>query len=134
MTWSEQQSIEFHAPQYLKNVIRIITESGLRVYKELASMRKEQIDVANAVVFLPDSKTPNGVAEVPLTEAALEAFKSQIELAGPGPFLFPNQGSPTGYQLSFKRFGKGRCAKPASSISGCMIFGPHTPPGCLLGA
>jgi len=28
MTWSEQQSIEFHAPRYLKNVIRIITESG----------------------------------------------------------------------------------------------------------
>src|SRR5579862_7810010 len=33
MTWSEQQSIEFHAPPYLKNVIQIITESGLRVYK-----------------------------------------------------------------------------------------------------
>jgi len=28
MTWSEQQSIEFQAPAYLKNVIRIITETG----------------------------------------------------------------------------------------------------------
>ena len=37
VTWSEQQKIEFHAPEYLRNVIRIITETGLRVYKELTS-------------------------------------------------------------------------------------------------
>ena len=35
VTWSEQQKIEFHAPEYLRNVIRIITETGLRIYKEL---------------------------------------------------------------------------------------------------
>ena len=33
MAWSEQQRIEFQAPEYLRNIIRIITESGLRVYK-----------------------------------------------------------------------------------------------------
>ena len=41
MTWSEQQMIELHAPEYLRNVIRIITETGLRVYKELAPHAKE---------------------------------------------------------------------------------------------
>ena len=40
MTWSEQAEIEKHAPPYLRNVIRIITETGLRVYKELACMKK----------------------------------------------------------------------------------------------
>lgn len=55
MTWSEQTKIETHAPEYLKNVIRIITETGLRVYKELASIRKEQIDLSNKVVFIADS-------------------------------------------------------------------------------
>ena len=44
MTWSEQQTIENHAPEYLRNVIRIVTETGLRVYKELACMRRDQID------------------------------------------------------------------------------------------
>ena len=34
VTWSEQQKIELHSPQYLRNVIRIITETGLRVYKD----------------------------------------------------------------------------------------------------
>ena len=36
MSWSEQQRIEFQDQPYLRNVIRIITETGLRVYKELA--------------------------------------------------------------------------------------------------
>jgi hypothetical protein len=72
MSWSEQQRIEFQAPEYLRNIIRIITESGLRVYKELMAMKKEQVDLENAVVWIPDSKTPNGIAEVPLTSLAVE--------------------------------------------------------------
>src|SRR5271156_1100745 len=35
VTWSEQQRIEFHGPEYMKNAVQIITETGLRVYKEL---------------------------------------------------------------------------------------------------
>jgi hypothetical protein len=70
VTWSEQLKIEDHAPAYLRNVIQIITETGPRVYKELASMKKEQVDLANKVVFITDSKTPSGVADVPLTEIA----------------------------------------------------------------
>ena len=73
VTWSEQQrSNSMH--RLPGNVIRIITETGLRVYKELTPMRKEQIDLANAVVWIPDSKTPNGVAEVPLTDLAVEGI------------------------------------------------------------
>ena len=50
VTWSEQQLIEFHAPEYLRNVVRIITETGLRVYMELMSMKKDQVDLENALV------------------------------------------------------------------------------------
>jgi hypothetical protein len=70
MAWSEQQLIEFQAPEYLRNIIRIIIESGLLVYKELMPMKKKQVDLGNAVVWIPDSKTPNGIAEVPLTDLA----------------------------------------------------------------
>ena len=41
MNWSEQERIEFQAPEYLRNIIRIMTETGLRVYKELMPMKKE---------------------------------------------------------------------------------------------
>jgi mono/diheme cytochrome c family protein len=65
----------------------ILTETGLRVYKELAPMRKDQVDPANKTIFISDSKTPTGVAEVPLSGIAVEAFQRQIEEAGPGPWL-----------------------------------------------
>ena len=102
VTWSEQQRIESHGPQYLRNIVRIITETGLRVYKELTPMKKDQVDLQNAVVWIPDSKTPNGIAEVPLTSLAIEAFRSQMAISGEGPFLFPSDRNPSGHQTTFK--------------------------------
>ena len=58
VSWSEQKRIEKHAPQHLGNIVRIITETGLRVYKEPMPMKKDQVDLRNAVVRIPDSKTP----------------------------------------------------------------------------
>ena len=102
VAWSEQKKIEFSAPGYLRNVIRIVTETGLRIYKELTPMRKEQLDLGNGTVWIPDSKTPNGVAEVPLTEIAVEAFRSQLAFSGPSPYLFPSDENADGYQKTFK--------------------------------
>jgi len=102
VAWSEQQKIEFSAPCYLRNVIRIVTETGLRIYKELVPMKKEQLDLENRTVWIPDSKTPNGVAEVPLTEIAVEAFRNQIAISGPGQYLFPSDVTGDGYQKTFK--------------------------------
>jgi hypothetical protein len=36
------EQIESLGPEYLKNAVQIITETGLRVYKELTSMKKDQ--------------------------------------------------------------------------------------------
>jgi len=102
MSWSEQQRIEAHAPVYLRNVIRIITETGLRVYRELTPMKQDQVDLENAVVWIPDSKTPNGIGEVPLTDLAVAAFNDQLRVAGEGTFLFPSDLNPVGYQQTFK--------------------------------
>lgn len=102
MTWSEQQKIESHGPQYLRNIVRIITETGLRVYKELTPMKKDQVDLQNATVWIPDSKTPTGIAEVPLSEIAIQAFQRQMAISGPGPFLFPSDRNKTGHQMELK--------------------------------
>jgi integrase len=102
VAWSEQQKIESHGPQHLRNIVRIITETGLRIYKELTPMRKDQVDLHNAVVWIPDSKTPNGIAEVPLTSLAIEALKSQMAISGDGPFLFPSNRNPSGHQTALK--------------------------------
>jgi predicted XRE-type DNA-binding protein len=47
VTWSDQQKIEFAAPEYQRNVMRIATETGLRIYKELTPMKKDQLDLVN---------------------------------------------------------------------------------------
>ncbi|MFZ0758335.1 MAG: tyrosine-type recombinase/integrase [Candidatus Sulfotelmatobacter sp.] len=102
VTWSEQQRIEFHGPEYLKNAVQMITETGLRVYKELTPMKKDQVDLQNAVVWIPDPKTPNGTAEVTLTPLAIEAFRRQMTIAGDSPFLFPSDLNRSGHQTTFK--------------------------------
>jgi integrase len=53
-------------------------------------------------VWIPDSKTPKGVAEVPLTEIAADAFRRQLALAGPGEYLFPSDVNPDGHHKTFK--------------------------------
>jgi integrase len=66
-------------------------------------MRKDQVDLANKLVFIADSKTPTGVAEVPLTDIAEEAFRNQIDVAGSGSWLVPSAKSSTGYQQNLKK-------------------------------
>jgi integrase len=105
VTWSEQQRIEAAAPEHLRNAIRIITETGLRVYRELTPMKKDQLDLQNRTLWIPDSKTPNGVAEVPLTELAVEAFVQQLKISGTGQYLFPSEPNPSAYQKTFKTAG-----------------------------
>src|SRR5580704_4239001 len=102
VTWSEQQQIEKNAMPHLRNAIRIIAETGLRVKKELLPMKKAQIDFLNAVLWIPESKTPNGVAEIPLTKLALEAFQNQIAISGNGEFLFPSDLNESGHLRSLR--------------------------------
>ena len=57
MTATEQAWIEFFAPDYLRDAIVILGEMGLRPYKELTPIRKEQVDLENGILHIPDSKT-----------------------------------------------------------------------------
>jgi len=63
---------------------------------------KEHLDLENAVVWIPDSKTPNRVAEVPLTPIAAEAFRDQLRLSPCSPYLFPSDENPSGHQRTLK--------------------------------
>jgi integrase len=65
-------------------------------------MKKDQVDLVNATVWIPDSKTPNGIAEIPLTPLAADAFKSQMIISGDGPFLFPSAKNPSGHHKNLK--------------------------------
>src|SRR5207237_6178457 len=79
MTATEQERIEFFAPSYLKHVVVIMSEMGLRPHKELLPMKKSQVDLGNRLVHIPKSKTPNGEGDMPMTQLAWEAFKAQMD-------------------------------------------------------
>ena len=89
MTASEQAQIEFFAPDYLRDAVVILVEMGLRPYKELTPMLKEQIDLGNGVVHISDSKTDNGIADMPMTELVKAAFRRRIEATPDSDYLFP---------------------------------------------
>ena len=89
MTASEQERIELCAPSYLRNAVCILAEMGLRPYKELMPMRKSQVDLENRLVHIPDSKTPNGEGDMPMTAVALKAFQAQCGEVSGSEYLFP---------------------------------------------
>ncbi len=65
-------------------------------------MKKDEIDFLSGVLWIPDSKTPNGVAEIPLTKFALEAFQHQLTISGNGQFLFPSDLNRKGHLRSLR--------------------------------
>jgi len=89
MTGSEQERIEMLAPNYLRNAVVIISEMGLRPYKELMPVKKSQVDLENLLVHISDSKTPSGIGDMPMTELARQAFNSRMEETAGSEYLFP---------------------------------------------
>lgn len=89
MSASEQERIESFAPDYLRDAIVILVELGLRPYKELTLMRKEDVDLENEIVQIRDSKTENGVADMPLTDLAKAAFERRLAGTPGSEYLFP---------------------------------------------
>src|SRR5258708_34276811 len=65
-------------------------------------MKKDQVALENAVVLIPESKTPNGIGEVPLTALAVDTFRKQMAIAGEGQFLFPSERNATGHLKTLK--------------------------------
>ena len=90
LTASEQRRLEATAPAHLRNIIVIMVEMGLRPYRELIPMKREQVDLENRIVHLPDSQTVNGIADMPMSDRAREAFVSQIQQSGDSDYLFPS--------------------------------------------
>lgn len=66
-----------------------MTEMGLRPYRELLPMLKSQVDLENGLVHVSDSKTTNGIGDMPMTELAYGAFQEQMADTAPSESLFP---------------------------------------------
>ena len=60
-------------------------------------MRKDQIRSGEPNDLDSGFQDGNGIAEVPLTDLALQAFESQLQFAGEGVWLFPSSENPSSH-------------------------------------
>ncbi|HXJ40765.1 MAG TPA: tyrosine-type recombinase/integrase [Bryobacteraceae bacterium] len=122
MTATEQEKIEVAAPGYLRNIVVIVSELGLRYKKELLPMKKEQVDLDNGLVHIADSKTVNGIGDMPLTNAAREAFRRQMEETPGSEYLFPSprSGTEKPYMTNLRKVWAGTLKR-----AGVRYFAPY---------
>ena len=70
------------AEQPLRDAIILMRDTGMRNERELYRTRIENIDWNGRVIFVPDSKTPNGRRLVPITDRVLDSLGALRRKAG----------------------------------------------------
>jgi integrase len=92
LTLEEEQRVLEYAPPYLRVAIVLLAQTGVRTYSEGFSLRWDQIDLENKVIFLGgDTKTEGSSEPIPLTGLAHDVLLSwKKEQGGKSPFLFPS--------------------------------------------
>jgi len=79
-----------------RDVIILARDTGMRNERELYRIRVENLDWSNRIIFVPDSKTPEGRRMIPMSDRVYEVL--QIRAAGKTQgWLFPSTRSECGH-------------------------------------
>jgi integrase len=112
------------AEQPLRDAIILMRDTGMRNERELYRTRIENIDWNGMVIFVPDSKTPNGRRLVPMTDRVLDLLLVRCGERREG-WLFPSKRSKSGHLTTLaKRFREAR-KKAGLSESLVLYCGRH---------
>ena len=112
------------AEQPLSDAIILMRDTGMRNERELYRTRIENIDWNGRVIFVPDSKTPNGRRLVPMTDRVLDLLLVRCGERREG-WLFPSKRSKSGHLTTLaKRFREAR-KKAGLSESLVLYCGRH---------
>ena len=98
-----------------------MVEMGLRPYRELIPMRKGQVDLENGIVHLPDSKTVNGIADMPMTEQSPSSVRLTDEAERRFQLLVPEPADGVAASRTL-RDGAKAVEPDAAGAPGCRIF------------
>ena len=94
--------------ELFRDIVIAVRETGMRNERELYRMRIENIDWAKKVIFVPDSKTPDGRRCLPMSD---RVEKILLERRGNRPegWIFPARRSRSGHVTTVgKRFREAR--------------------------
>ncbi|HYL15263.1 MAG TPA: site-specific integrase [Terriglobales bacterium] len=97
VTFDEEEKILAVAVPYIRTLVVLILETGMRSHREALSLRWDAIDFVNDFIRVGESKTRAGIRNVPLSARCKTELLRWRNMAGSGssPFVFPNLRTPT---------------------------------------
>jgi integrase len=105
--------------ELFRDIIILVRDTGMRNEKELYQVRIENIDWARGLIFVPDSKTINGIREVPLSDRALNLLRIRCGSRQKG-WLFRSQRSGSGHLTTMA--GKFRQARAKAELPKHLVL------------
>ena len=100
--WTPKQKLLF------SDITILTRDTGMRNERELYRMQIENIDWNNKVIFVPDSKTPDGRRMVPMSDRVLSLLRVRCGSRHEG-WVFPSKRSRSGHLTTMaKRFREAR--------------------------
>jgi integrase len=88
--------------ELFRDIVILIRDTGMRNQRELYRMRVENLDWDNRVIFVPDSKTPEGRRLVPMSRRVFELLRARCGTRTEG-WVFPTTRSASGHLCSIDR-------------------------------
>jgi integrase len=96
VTFEEEERILAVAVPYIRVLVVLILETGMRSHREALALRWDAVDFVNDLIRVRESKTRAGVRNVPMSARCKNELLRWREVVGPvfSPFVFPNFRTP----------------------------------------
>jgi integrase len=88
--------------ELFRDIVVLMRDTGMRNQRELYRMRIENLDWETRVIFVPDSKTPEGRRLVPMSRRVFEVLRARCGTTTQG-WVFPSKRSASGQLCSIDR-------------------------------
>jgi integrase len=88
--------------ELFRDIVILMRDTGMRNQRELYRMRLENLDWKNRVIFVPDSKTPEGRRLVPMSRRVFELLHARCSTRTED-WVFPSERATSGHLCSIDR-------------------------------
>jgi site-specific recombinase XerD len=95
-TWNERRRRLF------EDVVILMRDTGMRNERELYRVRIENINWKDKVIFVPDSKTPDGRRLVPMSERVISVLQARCGTQRAG-WVFPSKRAKSGHRTTMAK-------------------------------
>ena len=110
--------------ELFRDIIILARDTGTRNRRELYRIRIENLDWKNRIIFVPDSKTPDGRRMIPMSDRVYELLRARSGDRSDG-WLFPSKRSKCGHLTNMANQFRLARAKAGLSKDRVLYRGRH---------